>query len=121
MSQPQERAPAALKRDPAYVFISTRPAEHVRDEISVVMGFDVKEDASPPARAEIGSAHFDMVAKGSDLWLKDESQDAVMLAAMKKSGRMTIMAPSSRGKTTTDSYSLAGLSQALNRVSKSCK
>ena len=121
LSQPQQRAPAALKRDPAYVFISTRPAEHVRNEVSIVMGFDVKDEPPTPARAEIGSADFDMVAKGSDLWLKDPAQDGAMLAAMKKSGRMTVKAASGRGNVTTDSYSLSGLNQALDRVLKSCK
>ena len=31
--------PAGRKRDPAYVFISTRPAENVRNEISVIIGY----------------------------------------------------------------------------------
>src|ERR1700678_3256529 len=49
LAQPKERAPADLKRDPAYVFISERPAERVRNEISFIMGFGV---GAPPPPAE---------------------------------------------------------------------
>src|SRR5688572_21803754 len=38
--------PAGRKRDPAFVFISTRPSENVRNEISVVVGYPFKGDAT---------------------------------------------------------------------------
>src|ERR1700722_6276936 len=41
LAQPKDRAPADLKRDAAYAFISDRPGEGVRNEISFIMGFDV--------------------------------------------------------------------------------
>src|ERR1700677_1645024 len=41
LAQPKERSPADLKRDPAYAFISERPAERVRNEVSFIMGFEV--------------------------------------------------------------------------------
>ena len=39
LATPKERAPSGLKRDPAYVFISSRPGENVREEVSIIMGF----------------------------------------------------------------------------------
>ena len=55
LAQPKSREPASLKRDPGYAFISDRPAEGVRNEVSFIMGFDVatadtaeaKPDAKP--------------------------------------------------------------------------
>ena len=56
LAQPKTREPASLKRDPGYAFISDRPAEGVRNEVSFIMGFDVaagadnaeaKSDAKP--------------------------------------------------------------------------
>ena len=41
LAQPKDRAPAGLKRDPGYAFISERPAEGVRNEVSFIMGFEV--------------------------------------------------------------------------------
>src|SRR4051794_30151890 len=39
LSQPKDRQPKDLKRDPAYLFVSFRPADNVRNEVAVVMGF----------------------------------------------------------------------------------
>ena len=55
LAQPKTREPASLKRDPGYAFISDRPGEGVRNEVSFIMGFDVagadnaesKSDAKP--------------------------------------------------------------------------
>ena len=41
LAQPKSREPASLKRDPGYAFISDRPAEGVRNEVSFIMGFDI--------------------------------------------------------------------------------
>jgi hypothetical protein len=60
MAEPKERAPKTLKRGPGYVFITQRPGEGVRNEVSVVMGFDVKPDSTP--KAEIGATNFAMIA-----------------------------------------------------------
>ena len=50
LAQPKERLPADLKRDPGYAFISERPSERVRHEVSFIMGFDVA--GAPAARAD---------------------------------------------------------------------
>src|ERR1700674_894734 len=54
LSQPKERQPSGLKRDPGYFFISTRPGEKVSNEVSVVVGFTIKEGAD--ATVDVGGA-----------------------------------------------------------------
>ena len=46
LSQPKDRQPATLQRNPAFMFISRRPANGVKNEISLDMGFPVKENAT---------------------------------------------------------------------------
>lgn len=118
LGQPKERNPKDLKRDPAYVFISTRPGENVRNEVSIAMGFDVK--ATPEPKAEVGASSFALVAKGANLWVKNAAEEAPMLEAMRKTGKLVVRASSLKGNVTVDSYSLAGLSQALDRVKRDC-
>ena len=119
LAQPKERLPAALKRDPAYVFISTRPAENVKNEISVIMGFPLKDGGD--AKADIGEAAFDLIAKGTSAWIKNAAEERQFVEALKKGSRLVVKAPSIKGNVTTDSYSLSGLSQALDRVAKECQ
>jgi hypothetical protein len=117
LGQPQDRKPE-LKRDPAFLFVSTRPGENVRNEVSIVMGFDVKPDAA--ATAQVGSANFKLVAKGANLWIENLADNEKLVAAMRSGSRLIVKAPSKRGNSTTDSYSLSGLAQALDRVRKEC-
>ncbi len=119
LAQPKERTPASLKRDQGYIFISTRPGEHVRNEVSVIMGLPLKE-GSGDARAEVGSSNFDLVTKGQNAWMKDSTQEGQLIGVMKKHGRLVVKAPSSKGAVATDAYSLNGLGQALDRVAKDC-
>lgn len=118
LSQPKQRAPANLKRDPAYVFISHRPADKVRNEIAIIMGFDVRPESKPVA--EIGDVSFDLVAKGGHLWLRNMADEAKFIAAMRKGSRLIIKAHSLRNNLTTDTYSLSGATQALDRAAKEC-
>jgi len=118
LATPKDRNPAALKRDPAYVFISSRPGENVRNEVSIIMGFAMKDGSD--AKAEIAGSNFALIAKGTNAWVKNPAEETQFIDAMKKGSKLVVRAPSIKGNVTTDSYSLAGLSQALDRVQKEC-
>jgi hypothetical protein len=119
LAQPKDRQPAALKRDPAYMFISSRPAEGVHNEVSVIMGFPLKE-GGPEAKAEIGANAFDLVAKGENAWIKNAAEEGQFVDAIKKGAKLIVKIASKKGNVTTDTYSLSGISQALERVQKDC-
>ena len=119
LATPKERAPSGLKRDPAFIFISSRPGENVREEVSIIMGFSVKEGAAARAEIAIGPG-FDLVTKGANAWIKNQAEEPKFVDALKKGAKLIVKAPSLKGHVTTDSYSLAGLSQALERAEKEC-
>ena len=116
LATPKDRAPPGLKRDPAYVFISNRPGENVREEVSIIMGFPMKEGG----RAEIAGSGFALIAKGANAWIKNQAEEPKFIDALKKGAKLIVKASSLKGHVTTDSYSLAGLAQALERVEKEC-
>lgn len=118
LTTPKERAPAKLKRDPAYVFISNRPGEKVRNEVSVIMGFAMKDGEA--AHADISGENFDLVAKGANAWIKNPAEETRFVEALKKGSKLIVKAPSVKGNVTTDTYSLAGISEALDKVHKDC-
>ena len=119
LARPKERAPASLKRDDAYVFISNRPGENVQNEVSVIMGFAMKDGSEPSA--DIGGTAFQFVAKGANAWLKNPAEEGKFVEAMKRGSKLVVKASSSKGNATTDSYSLAGSSDALARIRKECQ
>jgi len=111
--------PPNRPRDPAYAFISTRPAEKVTNEVSIMIGYQIKpgDDSS----LGIGNAHYAMYAQGDGLWIKNAAEEDRLIDAMRKGADATVKATSSKGTDTTDVFSLKGLSQALDKVAQECR
>ena len=118
LAEPRDRMPASLKRDKAYIFISNRPSENVRSEVSIIMGFAMKDNSD--AKAEIGTTTFDLICKGANAWVKNAAKEGEFIEALKRGSKLVIKASSAKGSLNTDSYSLGGLSEALARVQKDC-
>jgi len=114
-----ETDPAGRNRDPAYLFISIRPSENVRNEVSVIMGYPLKTNTD--ATAEIGPTKFAMYTQNDGAWIKNVADEARMLDALRKGSDLTVRGVSGRGTKSIDQYSLKGLSQALDRVAAECK
>ncbi len=111
--------PANRPHTTAYLFVSTRPAENVRNEISVMMDFSFKPGMD--ASVEVGTAKFAMLAQNDGAWVKNAAEEARLLEAMRKGGDVVVKGTSSKGTEVTDRYSLKGLSQALDRVTQECR
>jgi invasion protein IalB len=111
--------PTGRKRDQTYLFVSSRPAENVKNEVSVVIGYPFK--TSSDAVAEIGSGKFAMYTQNDGAWIKNVAEEARMVDAMRKGSDLTVKGTSGRGTQSTDQYSLKGLAQALEKIDKECR
>ena len=145
LAQPKLREPTSLTRDPGYAFISDRPSEGVRNEVSFIMGFDVsggdtaesKTDAKPDEKPSKSSAKsktpaapspvalvdqtsFEMLPKGGNLWVKNAAKESALITEMRKGAKLVIKAASLRGHQSIDTYSLTGFAQAIERLQKEC-
>lgn len=111
--------PAGRNRDQSYAFVSTRPAEKVKNEVSVIVGYPQKP--SHDATATIGSANYVMYTQNDGAWVKNAAEEAQMVETMRKGSDLVIKSESSRGTKTADTYSLKGVAQALDKVAEECK
>ncbi len=111
--------PPNRPRDPAYAFISTRPAEKVVNEVSIMIGYTLKPGSE--STLEVGGASYAMYTQGDGLWIKNAAEEERMVEAMRKAADITVRGVSARGTETTDVFSLKGLSQALDRVAQDCR
>ncbi len=102
LSKAETRLPANLKDIEGLLFVSSRPGEGVRNEISFVMNFDVKEGVEH--QAIIGNERFALVAKGQNMWLKNPAEEPRMLDALRKGVGLEIKGMSKRGNPTSDKY-----------------
>lgn len=111
--------PPGRKRDPAWLFVSNRPAEQVKEEVSVIIGYPFKPDSE--ARAEVAGATFAMYTQNDGAWVKNAAEEAQLVQAMRRGSEITIRGESGRGAKTTDTFSLKGISQALDRSAQECR
>ena len=111
--------PAGRSRDAAYAFVSTRPAEKVKNEVSVIVGYPQKPGVD--ATATIGSASYVMYTQNDGAWVKNAAEEAQLVDAMRKGTDLVVKSVSAHGTKTTDTYSLKGIAEALDKVAQECK
>ena len=111
--------PPNRPRDPAYAFVSTRPAEKVVNEVSIMIGYALKPGSE--STVEVGGASYAMYTQGDGLWIKNAAEEERMVEAMRKSADLVVKGVSAKGTETTDTFSLKGLAQALDRIAQDCR
>jgi hypothetical protein len=111
--------PPGRPRDPAYAFVSTRPAEHVKEEVSVAIGYTLKPGSE--ASIEASGATFAMYTQGDGIWIKNAAEEPRLVDAMRKSSDVVVKGVSTKGTETSDTFSAKGLAQALDKAAQSCR
>ena len=117
-SIPVVRAPKKLKRDPSRLFVSFRPAENIKNEVSVTNGYAFKLKA--PVAAKSGKKSYDLFSKGRFAWIVDNEDEIKLIVTMKKASRLMIIGNTNKGDQTTDHYSMMGFTKAYKTAKKSC-
>jgi hypothetical protein len=111
--------PAGRPRDPAHLFISTRPADQVRDEVSLIIGYAFKDKSN--ATIEVGSTKFNLYTEKDGAWISNAADETRLIEAMRRGSELVVKGTSARGTQTTDNFSLKGIAQALERVAQECR
>ncbi len=114
-----ETDPPNRPRNPAYMFITSRPTDKVVDEFSIVIGYPFKSGSE--ASVDVGSTSFALYTQEDGAWIKNATEETNLINAMRDGDRAVVKGISSRSTHSTDTYSLKGLSQALDRTGQDCK
>jgi hypothetical protein len=119
-SQPQDSkySSEVKSRDPVFFMITTRPAANVRNEVSTIIGYPFKAESK--VTVDIDGKKFTMFTQNDGAWMEDASQESGLIDAMRAGTRMTVSGVSRRGTQTSDMYSLAGITAALEAIGKEC-
>lgn len=115
--------PAGRDRGEPHFFVTHRPGDSVRDEVSVIVGFPHNEDER--ATVTIGGTSFNLVTNNDQAnvggaWVEDQTQEGALIQAMRAGTEMTVVSTSTKGTKVTDTYSLRGVSAALNKINEEC-
>ena len=114
-----ETNPPNRPRNPVYIFISSRPAEKVSNEVSLVVGYPFKPGYE--ANAQIGGNSFLLYTQQDGAWIKNATEEAKMVEAMRGGDTAIVKGMSAKGTQSTDTFALKGIAQALDRAGQECK
>jgi hypothetical protein len=114
-----ETSPPGKSRNPPYMFISSRPAEKVSNEVSIIIGYPFKPNSE--ATVAVGSTSFALYTQQDGAWIKNAAEEGNLIAAMRAGQNAVLKGTSARGTQSTDVFSLKGLAQALDRSDQDCK
>jgi Invasion associated locus B (IalB) protein len=118
-SQPQTVEPVGANRGPIYFYISAWPKDGVKSEPSVKVGYPIKTDNE--MSVTVGTDTYKLFAKGEHGFVLDPGEEQKLIEDLKKGSNAIVKSTSARGTNTTDTYSLAGISQALKKMSEVCQ
>ncbi|WP_237153247.1 invasion associated locus B family protein [Oryzibacter oryziterrae] len=119
VTQPSDMQPQGVNRDPVFLFITNRPKEGVKHEVSVIAGYPYKDGSKTSVK--IGNDSFVLYTKDQGAWVENAADESRLIASMKGGSDMQVTGTSRRGTVTTDTYSLKGVSAALKRIDGECK
>jgi Invasion associated locus B (IalB) protein len=114
-----ETTPPGKSRNPSYMFIASRPAEKVTDEVSIIIGYPFKPNSE--ATVAVGPTSFALYTQQDGAWIKNAAEEAHLIEAMRSGQNAVIKGMSAKGTHSTDVFSLKGLAQALDRSDQDCK
>ena len=116
-TKPVKRAPAAIKRNDSRIFVTFRPSENIKDEISITSGHVYKNST---VSAKSGKSNFSFFSQGDFAWLLDENEEKKFIKLMKRATNLMIKGKTKDGAETTDHYSMMGFTKAYNTAKKTC-
>ena len=108
-----------VKRDPVYFLVTHYPGRKVKGQVSTIIGYPFKESSS--VTVKLDDASFELYTNGDAAWAAASETEAAIVRAMKTSKVLSVTGTSWKGTDTTDTYSLAGISKAMDKIDAACK
>lgn len=122
-SEPKDIQPGSGRRNATNLFIAHRPAQNVRNEFFVTIGYSFKDKANATVEVigQAGTRRFALFTKDQGAWLLNAAEESQFVDAVRKGREMKVRGTSQRGTNTVDTYALTGIAGALDRINQECK
>jgi hypothetical protein len=116
-SKPKTRSPKNFKREPSKIFVTFRPQENIKDEVSVTSGHIYKTST---VKAKSGKNNYTFFSKKDFAWIAEEKREKRFIKLMKRASNIMLIANEPKGSQTVDHYSMIGFSKAYETAKKNC-
>lgn len=107
----------SVRRGDILLFVTFRPGV-AEGEVSFTGGYPFANGST--VTLDVGGTKFDLFTEGEWAWSGSKEDDAKIIAALKSGSSAVLSARSGRGTETRDTFSLLGVSAALDEAAKRC-
>jgi hypothetical protein len=108
----------AVRRGEVLLFVSYRPANSGKGEVSFTGGYPFQDDST--VALTIGGETYQLFTDGEWAWASPED-DPKIIEAMKRGADAVAVGVSGRGTRTEDTFSLLGFTAAVEDAAKRCE
>jgi hypothetical protein len=114
LTVPTEKQPPSLNHGDIYFFVSQKPGQNVTYEPQFIASYNFQDNSK--VTVQVGNSSYSMFTRGTSAWLENAAQESELIAAMRGGADMKIAAKSGRGNDTNYTFSLRGITAALNSI-----
>jgi Invasion associated locus B (IalB) protein len=108
-----------VKRDPIYFLVTHFPGRKIHNQVSTIIGYLFKESSTVSVKVDENS--FELYTNGDAAWAAAPETEAAIVKALKTGKSLTVTGTSWKGTETTDTYSLLGVANAMDKIDSACK
>lgn len=108
----------AVSRGDILLMVLYRPTANANAQVTFNGGYPFASDSK--VNISISGTDFGLFTDGEWAWPENETEDAKIVAAMKKGADAVVTGVSTRGTKTKDTFSLRGFTAALEEAQKRC-
>lgn len=118
LTVPTEKQPANLDHGDIFFFVSQKPGQNVSYEPQFIASYDFQSNSK--VSVTVGAKSFSMFTRGKSAWMENAAEEPALVSAMKGGSDMKVAAKSGRGNDTSYTFSLKGITAALDSIDN-CK
>ncbi|TAL04913.1 MAG: hypothetical protein EPO08_00015 [Rhodospirillaceae bacterium] len=106
-------------RGDVFLTITHRPANKSFDVVSIVAGYQYKDDSD--VAVDVDKKSWSLFTSADRAWARDAATDKAIVKALAKGSALIAKGTSNRGTPTTDTFVLSGFGKAYKAINDACK
>ena len=119
VTEPTDRDPANVDHGDVYFAVATWKSGKATQQPSLLAGYPLRDRPSPLVR--VGSDRWNMFTAGDEAFVESNGDESRLVSAMRRGADMRVSAMSERGTNTEYTFSLYGITNALERAERECR
>ena len=114
LSLPIRKEPDNVNHGDIFFLVSQRPGQNISYEPQAMMGYPLQ--ANSKVTVTVDGRNFVLFTQDDSAWVENAAEEPALVSAMRAGSSMSVKAVSRRGTNTSYTYTLTGVTAALNEI-----